>query len=145
VDASGVRGMSVLVVDDDGDARDLVRRLLEDWGVVVTTAGSSAEALNLMGEQRFDMLVSDIGMPGEDGHALIRKVRALATGHGGDTPALALTAYARPEDRDKAIRAGFQDHTTKPVDPATLLAVLSRLGNVKRALETPARAGTTSA
>ena len=71
------------------------------------------------------MLVSDIGMPGEDGYALMRRVRALGRGDGGDIPAVALTAYARPEDRDEALRAGFQMHLAKPVEPAELIAMVA--------------------
>ena len=84
-------------------------------------AGSAADALRLLNEERPDVLVSDIGMPGEDGYALIRQVRALGADQGGAMPAVALTAYARAEDRMKAILAGFQMHVSKPVEPAELL------------------------
>jgi CheY-like chemotaxis protein len=80
-----------------------------------------------MREQQFDVLVSDIGMPGEDGHALLRRVRALAPAAGGGIPAVALTAYARPEDRVKALRAGFQAHAAKPVEPGALVALIASL------------------
>jgi CheY-like chemotaxis protein len=89
---------------------------------VVTTAASAGEALRLLGESRFDVLVSDIGMPGEDGHTFMRRVRALGAAAGGDIPAVALTAYARPEDRAQALSAGFQLHIAKPVDPGELFA-----------------------
>ena len=119
-DDAAVAGLRVLVVDDDDDAREMVRRLLEDRRSVVTTAATAGEALKLLGEKRFDVLVSDIGMPGEDGHTFMRRVRALDAGAGGDIPAVALTAYARAEDRAKALSAGFQLHVAKPVDPGEL-------------------------
>jgi signal transduction histidine kinase/PAS domain-containing protein/ActR/RegA family two-component response regulator len=120
-----VAGLRVLVVDDDVDARDMVRRLLEERRSEVSTAATVEEALRLMGEKRFDVLVSDIGMPGEDGIALIRRVRALEAAQGGDTPAVALTAYARPEDREKVMKAGFQLHVPKPIDPGDLFALVA--------------------
>ncbi|MGE5095667.1 MAG: ATP-binding protein [Betaproteobacteria bacterium] len=126
-DAQLIAGKRVLVVDDDADARDLAQRLLEDCGARVTTAGSSNEALGLLRAQTFDALVSDIGMPGEDGHALMRQVRSLSPNENADIPAMALTAYARPEDRVKAIRAGFQMHAAKPVDPPELVAMVAGL------------------
>jgi CheY-like chemotaxis protein len=93
----------------------------------VTTAPSAAEALALIESGRPDVLVSDIGMPGEDGYALIRKVRALGAARGGNVPAIALTAYARAEDRVKAILAGFQHHVVKPVEPGELIAMVASL------------------
>lgn len=117
----------VLVVDDEPDARALVRRLLEERGATVTTNCSVAEALASILEDRFDVLVSDIGMPEEDGYALIRQVRALTAERGGAIPAVALTAYARSEDRMKAVMAGFQMHVTKPVEPAELLTMVASL------------------
>ena len=117
----------VLVVDDEPDARALVRRLLEERGATVTTNASVAEALASIRMDRFDVLVSDIGMPEEDGYALIRQVRALEAERGGTIPAVALTAYARSEDRMKAVMAGFQMHVTKPVEPAELLTMVASL------------------
>jgi CheY-like chemotaxis protein len=122
-----IAGVRVLVVDDEPDARALVRRLLENCDAVVTTAGSAAEAYQHLRETRFDVLVSDIGMPGEDGYALIRRVRALGPDRGGNTPALALTAYARAEDRMKAVLAGFQMHVANPVEPAELITMVASL------------------
>ena len=122
-----IQGTRVLVVDDDPDARELVKRLLEEFGARVSVAGSSAEAMDILGANAFDVLVSDIGMPGEDGHALVRRVRELPADRGGQTPAVALTAYARAEDRVKAIRAGFQMHLAKPVEPAELIAMVASL------------------
>ena len=124
LDLSGVR---VLVVDDEPDARILVKRVLETCGALVRTAGSGAEATALIAEEEPDVLVSDIGMPVENGYELIRRVRQLAPEHGGSIPALALTAYARSEDRMKAVRAGFQMHISKPVEPAELLTMVASL------------------
>ena len=121
-----VRGVRALVVDDEPDARALVQRLLEDCEAVVTTAASADEAVTLLaGGGRFDVLVSDVGMPGEDGYALIRRVRALGKANGGDIPAIALTAYARAEDRVRAIAAGFQMHVAKPVEPVELVTMVA--------------------
>jgi len=124
-------GVKVLVVDDEADARGLVRRLLEDCGATVIVAASASEGYWMLQSERPDILVSDIGMPCEDGYALIRRVRALEAEKGGDTPAVALTAYARAEDRMKAVAAGFQHHVVKPVEPAeliTMVAALARRG-----------------
>ena len=117
----------MLVVDDEPDARSLVQRLLEDCDADVRTAGSAAEALEMVKAQPPEVLVSDIGMPGEDGYSLIRQVRALGPERGGDVPAVALTAYARSEDRMKALKAGFQMHVAKPVEPAELVTVVAVL------------------
>ena len=122
-----IAGKRVLVVDDDADARDLVRRVLEDCAVHVSTAGSAAEGLAQLQAAAFDALVSDIGMPGEDGHAFLRRVRAMPDATRASVPALALTAYARPEDRAKAIQAGFNMHASKPIDPAELVALVAAL------------------
>jgi CheY-like chemotaxis protein/anti-sigma regulatory factor (Ser/Thr protein kinase) len=126
VKLSGVR---VLVVDDEPDARALVERLLKDCGAVVTTAASASEALEAVRRERPDVMVSDIGMPGEDGYSLIRKVRALGPGEGGDVMAVALTAYARSEDRTRAMLAGFQTHVAKPVEPTEIVAAVASLAS----------------
>jgi CheY-like chemotaxis protein len=120
----------VLVVDDEPDARALLKRVLEDKGAVVVTAASTAEAMELLATDRPDIIVSDIGMPDEDGHTLIRRIRALGAEKGGKTPALALTAYARTEDRTRSILAGFQAHISKPVAPAELLAMVNSLAGM---------------
>lgn len=122
-----ISGVKVLVVDDEPDARGLVRRLLEDCGAQVIVAASAEEAYLMVQSERPDILVSDIGMPGEDGYALIRRVRALDATLGGNTPAVALTAYARAEDRMKAVVAGFQHHVVKPVEPAELITMVASL------------------
>jgi PAS domain S-box-containing protein len=120
-------GLKVLVVDDEPDARALVKRLLEECQAVVIVAASAAEALERLLADRPDVLVSDIGMPEEDGYALIKQVRALGPERGGNVPAVALTAYARAEDRINAVVAGFQMHVAKPVEPAELITVIAAL------------------
>ncbi|MFO0900035.1 MAG: PAS domain S-box protein [Pirellulales bacterium] len=129
---SELAGLTILVVDDEPDARNLLRRLLEDCQVQVLSAANAAEALELVERRRPDLLVSDVGMPKEDGYKLLRRVRALPADKGGSTPAVALTAYARPEDRVTAILAGFQHHLTKPVQAAELIAILASLARTLR-------------
>jgi CheY-like chemotaxis protein len=122
-------GVSVLVVDDDEDARNLLQFVLERSGAVVVTVGSAAEAVQALRERRPDALLADIEMPGEDGYSLMAKVRALPAEEGGAVPAAALTAYAGPADRLKALQAGYQHHVAKPVSPADVtLAVVTLLG-----------------
>lgn len=121
-------GLRVLVVDDEADSLGLVRETLREWGAEVHTAGSAAEALEKFATVRPDVLVSDIGMPGEDGYALLRKIRTLSATHGGRTPAVALTAYARAEDAQRAFAAGYQMHVAKPASPDELLSVVANLG-----------------
>ncbi len=118
--------IKVLVVDDEPDTRALIRRLLHDCNACVTTASSADEALEALEQEAPDVLISDIGMPGVDGYALMRRVRALSDGH-SSIPAIALTAYARIEDRLKAINAGFQLHLSKPVKPSELVAMVHTL------------------
>jgi CheY-like chemotaxis protein len=120
IDLSGTR---VLVVDDDRDARELANRLLEDCKATVDLAGSAWEALRLVKERRPDVLVTDIGMPEMDGYELLRQVRLIE----GDVriPAIALTAFARSEDRTRALRAGFLVHVAKPVEPTELVAAVA--------------------
>lgn len=123
-----LEGVRVLVVEDEQDAREVLTIALRQCGAEVMSAGSAAEALEILrGERTPDVLVSDIEMPGEDGYALIRKVRALEEERGGRVPAAALTAYARSEDRMRALSAGFQVHIPKPVEPAELVAVVASL------------------
>jgi PAS domain S-box-containing protein len=120
-------GVKVLVVDDEADARHLVAAVLQKRGAQVFMAASTAEALLLMHGERPDVILSDIFMPDEDGCAFIRKVRALPTDAGGRTPAAALTAYSRAEDRMRALAAGFQLHLAKPAVPAELVTVVATL------------------
>ncbi|MBW4419876.1 MAG: PAS domain S-box protein [Myxacorys californica WJT36-NPBG1] len=130
-DAPRLDGLKVLIVDDETDAQELLATLLRQRGAVVTTAASAREALAFMTQstvdQKPDVLVSDIGMPGEDGYTLIRQVRALAPEQEGRIPAIALTAYARTEDRIKALASGFQSHVPKPVEPTEFITVVANL------------------
>ncbi|UFP95640.1 ATP-binding protein [Gloeobacter morelensis] len=120
-------GLRVLVVDDEPQARELVRTTLELCGAQVATAGSAAEALAEVRRFKPAVLVSDIAMPGEDGYALLRQMRLLEAEHGWRIPAVALTAYARVEDRRRALLAGFQTHLSKPVEPSELVAAVANL------------------
>ena len=121
-------GVRVLVVDDEPDSRRLVQRMLEDRDATATIAGSVAEAVDqFQAHARFDVIVSDIGMPDRDGYDLIRTVRGLPGDRGGRTPAIALTAYAHSDDRARAMLAGFDVHVAKPVNPGELCAVVARL------------------
>jgi PAS domain S-box-containing protein len=120
-------GLRVLIVDDDPDTRELLKAGLGRCGAEVVTAATAGEALEAIAADPPDLLISDIGMPGEDGYELIRKVRALPTERGGRVPAVALTAYARTEDRLRALRAGYQMHVSKPVELAELVAIASSL------------------
>jgi len=123
----GLEGKRVLLVEDEPDVRELMVTVLERCGAKVTAAGSAEEALSALQRETPDVLVSDIGMPREDGYALIRKVRALPPEKGGKVPALAVTAHARAEDRRKALLAGFQMHLGKPVPPDELLLMVASL------------------
>lgn len=122
-----LHGLRVLVVDDEEDARRLVGTILQDCGCKVTLASGVEEALRRLSETAPDILLSDIGMPEEDGYDLIEKVRALPRERGGAIPAAALTAYARPEDRRRLLNAGYSIHLAKPVEPAELVAVVTTL------------------
>jgi PAS domain S-box-containing protein len=121
-------GITVLIVDDDGDTRALLRAMLESRGATVSTARSAPEALSVIASAKPDILICDIGMPGEDGYDLIRQVRELPGARHASIPAVALTAYARREDVGRAIEAGYQVHLAKPVDPQALARVLFALG-----------------
>ncbi|MCE9546655.1 MAG: response regulator [Planctomycetia bacterium] len=127
INTPSLQGVKILIVDDEPDARELLRRLLVEQDAEVFVAASADEALVLFKQQRPDVLVSDIGMPDKDGYDLMRAVRAMADGEGGKIPAAALTAMARSEDRMRAMLAGYQSHLTKPVDPMELLAVVASL------------------
>ena len=122
-----LEGMRVLAVDDESDARNLLRRVLEQCKVVVTTAATVDEATEILEREKFDVVISDIGIPDKDGYELIRRLRAMPPSAGGETPAIALTAFARAEDRKQALQAGFQIHVPKPVDATELLIVLASL------------------
>jgi len=119
-------GVRVLVVDDEADALELIRRVLEGQGAVVSVVRSGDAALRLLESSAPDLLISDIGMPGMDGYQFMRRMRA-AEPKERRTPALALTAFARPDDRKNAILAGYQAHLAKPFDMAELAIVVAGL------------------
>ena len=124
-------GLSVMIVDDERDAREVLVAMLELRGAEVIAASSAAEAVEALAHATNvsmpDVLVSDIGMPGEDGFDLISKIRAMGPEHGGNIPAIALTAYARAEDRRRVLEAGFQRHVAKPVEPSSLAGAVASL------------------
>jgi CheY-like chemotaxis protein len=124
-DAPNLSGVTVLAVDDDPDARDLIGRLLRECGARVLLAGSTNEALSTMEHERLDVIVSDIAMPVRDGYAFLSTVRRM----GIKTPAVALSAFARTEDRRRSLHAGFQTHVSKPVEPAELVAIVAALAH----------------
>ena len=123
-DVLDLSGLKVLVVDDEPDARELVQRVLAECGAEVHLAGNAEEAVAIVQTQRPQILVSDIGMPDVDGFELLRRIRHLGPEHGGNLPAIALTAFARSEDRTRALRAGFLVHVSKPVEPAEIVATV---------------------
>lgn len=125
--AVDLRGICVLVVDDEPDGRDAVAKVLESRGAKVTTAACVREALELLRQSPPHVLVSDIGLPDEDGYDLIRKVRELEGQEARSIPALALTAFAREEDSQRSLAAGFQQHASKPIEPNRLAALVDRL------------------
>jgi signal transduction histidine kinase len=120
-------GLCILLVDDEADSRELLNLVLGSCGAEVTTVGSASEAFRVIQDRKFDVIISDIGMPEEDGFSLISRLRELPAEKGGSIPAVALTAYARAEDRIQALRSGFQMHIAKPVEPSELIAVVANL------------------
>jgi CheY-like chemotaxis protein len=120
-------GLAVLVIDDEADARAMLELVLGDAGARVAVAASSEEALAKLATVRPDVIVSDIGMPDRDGYQLMRSIRMLPPERGGRTPAVALTAFARSEDRTRALLAGYQVHITKPIEPVELIVTLASL------------------
>ena len=125
--SSKLDGVRVLAVDDEEDTLTLLREILEGAGAAVTTVTSAEEALDMVHRSAPDVLVADIGMPGTDGFELILRVRALTDSRERTIPAAALTAYARSEDRVRTLRAGFQVHLAKPIDPEELVAAIADL------------------
>jgi CheY-like chemotaxis protein len=136
--AKRLLGVHALVVDDDPDARDMISRVLGMAGARVTQAGSAHEALEQFVRAKPDVVISDIAMPDQDGYDLVRQVRQLPAEMGGQTPAIALTAYARDEDRLRALSAGFQMHVVKPVEPPDIIAATAHLVPVGKLAETRA-------
>jgi PAS domain S-box-containing protein len=125
-------GLRLLIVDDEADAREVMRFMLERGGAQVRIADSAAQALDAIREERPDLLISDIGMPVEDGYVLVRRLRAMEEGLGRRLPAIALTAYASEEDTRRALTAGFDAHLSKPVDPARLIDIAAGLATARR-------------
>jgi CheY-like chemotaxis protein len=122
-----LRGLKVLVIEDEPDARELIKEALAQFEADVFTAASGAEGLEILKNRRPDVLISDIGMPEEDGYQFVRAVRSLPVAQGGRTPAIALTAFAHSTDRTKALLAGFQRHLSKPVESQELIATVGSL------------------
>jgi PAS domain S-box-containing protein len=127
---SKLAGLKVLVVDDEVDAAELVKDLLASHGAAVQVALSATDALQTFRGFRPDVIVSDIGMPDVDGYTFIRRIRAMTAAEGGRTPAVALSAYARSEDSDRAFAAGFQTHVAKPVEPEHLVIVVANIAGL---------------
>ncbi len=125
-------GLRLLIVDDEADAREVMRFMLERGGAQVRVADSAAQALDAIRDERPDLLISDIGMPVEDGYVLVRRLRAMEEGLGRRLPAIALTAYASEEDTRRALAAGFDAHLSKPVDPARLIDIAAGLAAAGR-------------
>ena len=128
-------GLRVLVVDDQADTRNFLSFMFEEYGAIATAVASVDEALAVIEQAKADILISDIGMSEQDGYTLIRKLRSLEPEKGGRIPAIALTAYTREEDRLEALRAGFQQHLSKPIDPTKLIAMVVNV--LKLPLEVP--------
>ncbi len=133
--SSELAGLKILVVDDEFDTREFLITALEQYGAEVFAAASTAQAIALVQENQPQILLSDIGMPGEDGYTLIRKLRSLPPEQGGQIPAAALTAYTRTEDRILALAAGFQMHIPKPIDPRHLIDVVGQLRPVQKGMK----------
>src|SRR6185295_5491717 len=121
----------VLIVDDEADSREVLARLLQEHGAKVTAVNSAAAALRVLKKRIPDVLVSDVGMPGVDGHALIRKLRTFPEKEGGQVPAIALTAYATATDSAKALAAGFTRHVTKPIVPSEIVEIIGILAQLR--------------
>jgi len=124
--AADLCGLTVLAVDDQPDVGELVSRVLQECGARVTCASDAGAALRLFEAERPDVVVSDISMPGTDGYELARRLRALDAARGSRTPLVAMTAFARAEDRQRALDAGFDLHVAKPVHPVDLAAAVAR-------------------
>ena len=121
--------MRILVVDDNPEATELLQEVLRSGGATVLTAKSAAAGFEALLAENPDVLVSDIGMPDEDSFAFIRRVRALPASERGIIPALAVTAYARVEDRTRALGAGFDMYASKPIEPGEIIAVVATLAS----------------
>ena len=118
-------GVHVLLVEDDDDSRKLLGTMLKRYGARVTSTKSAAEALAVFEGELPDVLISDIGMPDQDGYELIRKLRALPGQKGGNIPAIALTGYASRKDRERALSAGYQQHMAKPIEQMDMITAIA--------------------
>ncbi len=125
-----LRGLRILVVEDEADTRDFLGRFLTAHGATVVMTGSAAEALERLPEAQWDLLISDIGLPEVNGYELLQRIRQTDAAAGGGIPAIAITAYARAEDRAQAFRAGYQEHLAKPIEPADLVAAIKRIAEL---------------
>jgi CheY-like chemotaxis protein len=123
----------VLVVEDDPDAAEFVTNLLQSHGAEVVSAASAREALEAVAQSRPDILISDIGLPEMDGYQLIEEIRKMDVAHGGGIPAVALTAFARSDDRTRALRAGYQTHLAKPIESTELVATVASFAELVHA------------
>jgi CheY-like chemotaxis protein len=130
--AKELYGLKILVVEDDVDTRELIEWVLKRAGAEVTSVGSAREALEALEREKPHLLVSDIAMPEEDGHELLKKIRALPPERGGRIPAIALTAHSLVQDRLQSLRAGFQSHVPKPVVPEELVEVVASVIHLRR-------------
>jgi CheY-like chemotaxis protein len=126
-ESQSLYGIAVLIVDDDAETRELLQAIVSNARAEAIVTASAKEAFDVFERRRPDLIVSDIGMPAEDGYSLIRRIRSRSAADGGRTPAVALTAHARSDDRERSLRAGSQYHLAKPVAPAELLAVVRAL------------------
>ena len=124
-------GVEVLIVDDEQDGSALVARILQERGVRTTCASSAQEALGYLQQRSFDVLLSDIGMPEMDGYEFLKRARQLRRADEGHMPAVAITAYARPEDRQRSLLAGYQMHLSKPIEAGELVAGMASLLRLK--------------
>jgi PAS domain S-box-containing protein len=135
--SASLNGIRILVVEDEPDTREFLERFLRGLGAAVVSAGSAAEALSRLAADKIDLVVSDIGLPGIDGYDLMQRIRNLPPHSGGATLAIALTAYARTEDRMRAFRAGYQAHLAKPIEPAELVVTISSFAGIIEARRQP--------
>src|SRR5262249_18737123 len=132
IELPGLDGASVLIVDDEPDGRQLMVRIVEGRGARVTAVASGEDALERLQREHFDILVSDIGMPDVDGYELMRRVRSLDPQRTSPIPAIAVTAYARAEDRQRSLLAGYQMHLSKPIEARELVAGIASLLHLGR-------------
>jgi CheY-like chemotaxis protein len=125
--STSLKHLRILVVEDDADTQELLKTVLQRHGAAVAIVSSGTDAVSEIESGKPDVIISDIGMAGENGYELIRKIRSMDPDNGGRIPAIALTAYAGATDRRRALLAGFQTHLAKPVEPDDLLAVILSL------------------